>query len=110
METKKPINGATDIRKSISSLRKLLADDPKRETHKIRFKRYGRKFIITNNNNDLTAKLEQSFNSFMGKLEIQNDNKKLRGICFLDKQSDAFSIGYQKEGECVLHQIKGKLG
>jgi hypothetical protein len=88
----------------------LLADDPKRETHKIRFKRYGRKYTITNNNNDLTAKLEQSFNSFMSKLDIKNDSKKLRGICFLDKGTDAFSIGYQKEGECVLHQIKGKLG
>lgn len=99
-----------DIRKSIGSLRKLLADDPKRMTHKIRFKRYGAKYIITNKDNDLSAKLEKSFNSFMGKLNIQDEKKKARGICFLDKKSDAFNIGYQKEGEFVLHQIKGKLG
>jgi superoxide dismutase len=99
-----------DIKRSIGSLRKLLADDPKRMTHKIKFKRYGAKYIITNKDNDLSTKLEKSFNSFMGKLNIQDDQKKTRGICFLDKKSDAFNIGYQKEGEFVLHQIKGKLG
>jgi hypothetical protein len=46
----------------------------------------------------------------MGKLNIQDDQKKVRGICFLDKKSDNFNIGYQREGEFVLHQIKGKLG
>lgn len=99
-----------DIKKSIGSLRKLLADDPKRMTHKIRFKRYGSKYIITNKETDLSEKLEKSFNSFMGKLDIQDNNKKTRGICFLDKKSDDFNIGYQREGEFVLHQIKGKLG
>lgn len=99
-----------DIKRSIGSLRKLLADDPKRMTHKIRFKRYGAKYIISNNDNDLSTKLEKSFNSFMGKLNIQSDNKKVKGICFLDKKSDNFNIGYQRDGESVLHQIKGKLG
>lgn len=102
--------GLVDIKKSISNLRKLLADDPKRMTHKIKFKRYGAKYIITNKDNDLSTKLEKSFNSFMGKLNIQNDDKKVKGICFLDNNSDAFNIGYQKEGEFVLHQIKGRLG
>jgi len=99
-----------DIKRSIGSLRKLLADDPKRMTHKIRFKRYGAKYIINNNDNDLSTKLEKSFNSFMGKLNIQSDDKKVKGICFLDKKSDNFNIGYQRDGESVLHQIKGKLG
>jgi len=99
-----------DIKRSIGSLRKLLADDPKRMTHKIRFKRYGAKYIISNNDNDLSTKLEKSFNSFMGKLNIQSDDKKVKGICFLDKKSDNFNIGYQRDGESVLHQIKGKLG
>ena len=104
---KKQIENPIDIKKSISSLRKLLADDPKRNTHKIRFRRYGSKYVITNKDTDLSTKLEKSFNSFMGKLNIQKDEKKMRGICFLDKKSDAFNIGYQKEGEFVLHQIKG---
>lgn len=99
-----------DIKRSIGSLRKLLADDPKRITHKIKFKRYGAKFIITNKETDISTKLEKSFNSFMGKLNIQDEKKKTRGICFLDKKSDTFNIGYQNEGESVLHQIKGKLG
>ena len=107
---KKQIENPIDIKKSISSLRKLLADDPKRNTHKIRFRRYGSKYVITNKDTDLSTKLEKSFNTFMGKLNIQKDEKKMRGICFLDKKSDAFNIGYQKEGEFVLHQIKGKLG
>ncbi len=98
------------IKRSIGSLRKLLADDPKRMTHRIKFKRYGAKYIISNNNNDISAKLEKSFNSFMGNLNIQNDQKKVKGICFLDSKSDTFNIGYQNEGESVLHQIKGKLG
>jgi hypothetical protein len=107
---KKENENLVDIKKSIGSLRKLLVDDPKRMTHKIRFKRYGTKYIITNKDNDLSTKLDKSFNSFMGKLNIQDENKKARGICFLDKKSDTFNIGYQKEGEFVLHQIKGKLG
>ena len=102
--------GLMDIKRSIGSLRKLLADDPKRITHKIRFKRYGAKYVISNNDHDLSTKLEKSFNSFMGKLNIQDDQKKVRGICFLDKKSDNFNIGYQRDGESVLHQIKGKLG
>ena len=99
-----------DIKRSIGSLRKLLADDPKRMTHKIKFKRYGSKYIISNNNNDLSTKLEKSFNSFMGKLNIQDGQRKVKGICFLDKNSDNFNIGYQRDGESVLHHIKGKLG
>lgn len=110
MATKKTIDNAVDIKRSISSLRKLLADDPKRHSHKIRFKKYGSKYIITDNNNDLATKLEKSFNTFMGKLNVNSEGKKMRGICFLDKKSDDFNIGYQKEGEFVLHQIKGKLG
>ena len=108
--TTKNTNDLPVIKRSLGGLKKLLAEDLKSERHKIRFKRYGSKYVITNSNSDLTSKLEKSFNSFMGKLSVHSDGKKLRGICFIDKNSDDFSVGYQKEGEFVLHQIKGKLG
>ncbi len=108
--TRKNTNDLPVIKRSLGGLKKLLAEDLKSERHKIRFKRYGSKYVITNSNSDLTSKLERSFNSFMGKLSVHSDGKKLRGICFIDKNSDDFSVGYQKEGEFVLHQIKGKLG
>ena len=108
--TTKNTNDLPVIKRSLGGLKKLLAEDLKSERHKIRFKRYGSKYVITNSNSDLTSKLESSFNSFMGKLSVHSDGKKLRGICFIDKNSDDFSVGYQKEGEFVLHQIKGKLG
>ena len=108
--TTKNTNDLPIIKRSLGGLKKLLAEDLKSERHKIRFKRYGSKYVITNSNSDLTSKLERSFNSFMGKLSVHSDGKKLRGICFIDKNSDDFSVGYQKEGEFVLHQIKGKLG
>ena len=108
--TTKNTNDLPVIKRSLGGLKKLLAEDLKSERHKIRFKRYGRKYVITNSDSDLTSKLEKSFNSFMGKLSVHSDGKKLRGICFIDKNSDDFSVGYQKEGEFVLHQIKGKLG
>jgi hypothetical protein len=108
--TTKNTNDLPVIKRSLGGLKKLLAEDLKSERHKIRFKRYGSKYVITNSNSDLTSKLERSFNSFMGKLSVHSDGKKLRGICFIDKNSDDFSVGYQKEGEFVLHQIKGKLG
>jgi hypothetical protein len=108
--TRKNTNDLPVIKRSLGGLKKLLAEDLKSERHKIRFKRYGSKYVITNSNSDLTSKLERSFNSFMGKLSVHSDGKKLRGICFVDKNSDDFSVGYQKEGEFVLHQIKGKLG
>ena len=108
--TTKNTNDLPVIKRSLGCLKKLLAEDLKSERHKIRFKRYGSKYVITNSNSDLTSKLERSFNSFMGKLSVHSDGKKLRGICFIDKNSDDFSVGYQKEGEFVLHQIKGKLG
>jgi hypothetical protein len=108
--TSKKTNDLPTIKKSLGGLKKLLAEDLKSERHKIRFKRFGRKYVITNNDNDLSDKLEKSFNSFMGKLSVNADGKKLRGICFIDKRSDDFSVGYQREGEYVLHQIKGRLG
>lgn len=108
--TTRNTNNLPVIKKSLGSLKKLLAEDLKTERHKIRFKKYGQKYIITNNDDDLASKLEKSFNSFMGKLSVHSDGKKLRGICFIDRNSDAFSVGYQKEGDFVLHQIKGKLG
>ena len=108
--TTKKTNDLPTIKKSLGGLKKLLAEDLKSERHKIRFKRFGTKYVITNNDNDLSDKLEKSFNSFMGKLSVNTDGKKLRGICFIDKKSDDFSVGYQREGEYVLHQIKGRLG
>lgn len=110
MATKHTLENPTSIKRSIGTLRKLLADDPKRDLHKIRFKKYGSKYVITNKDTDLTTKLEKSFNSFMDKLDVKSNGKKIRGIFFLDKQKDDFNVGYQKEGEFVLHQIKGKLG
>jgi hypothetical protein len=108
--TTKNTNNLPIVKKSLGGLKKLLAEDLKSERHKIRFKRYGSKYIITNKDSDLSSKLEKSFNSFMDKLSVNPDGKKLRGICFIDKNSDDFSVGYQREGEYVLHQIKGRLG
>ena len=108
--TTKNTNNLPIVKKSLGGLKKLLAEDLKSERHKIRFKRYGSKYIITNKDSDLSSKLEKSFNSFMDKLSVNPDGKKLRGICFIDKKSDDFSVGYQREGEYVLHQIKGRLG
>lgn len=102
-------DGNSEIKYSLSELRKTLADN-KSDKHKIRFKRYGKKYVITNDDNKIGEKLEESFNSFMNKLKVDANGKRLRGICFVDKKSDSFSIGYQKEGELVLHQIKGRLG
>ena len=83
--TTKNTNDLPVIKRSLGGLKKLLAEDLKSERHKIRFKRYGSKYVITNSNSDLTSKLERSFNSFMGKLSVHSDGKKLRGICFIDK-------------------------
>lgn len=101
--------GNSEIKYSLGELRKALAES-RTEKHKIRFKRYGRKYVITNDDNNIGDKLEKSFNSFMNNLKVDAKGKKLRGICFVDKNSDTFSVGYQKEGEFVLHQIKGRLG
>ena len=102
-------DGSSEIKYSLGELRKTLAGI-KTDRHKIRFKKYGRKYVITNDDNNIGEKLEKSFNSFMGKLKVDAQGKRLRGICFIDRKSDSFSLGYQKEGEYVLHQIKGKLG
>lgn len=102
-------DGNSEIKYSLSELRKTLAES-KSDRHKIRFKSYGRKYVITNDDNNMGDKLEKSFNSFMNKLKVDAKGKRLRGICFVDKKSDSFSVGYQKEGEFVLHQIRGRLG
>lgn len=109
MTTKKIVEGGQEIRRSVGSLRKLLSDDPNGKAQKIRFKRYGRRYVITNKDNDLQKKLEQSFNTFMNKLEVKKDGKELRGVCFLGN-TDEFNICYQIDHQTTLHQIKGKVG
>jgi hypothetical protein len=98
------------IKKNLCEMKRLLVDDQEKRTHKIRFKRAGRRYMIIDNGGSVKNCLEKSFNDFMSKLDVKEDGKKMRGLLFLDKQSDAFSIGYQREGEQVLHQIKGRLG
>lgn len=98
------------IKKNLCEMKRLLVDDQDKRTHKIRFKRAGRRYMIIDDGSSVKNCLEKSFNNFMSKLDVKEDGKKMRGLLFLDKQSDAFSIGYQREGEQVLHQIKGRLG
>lgn len=98
------------IKKNLCEMKRLLVDNQESPTHKIRFKRAGRRYMIVNNDSSIKNNLEKSFNDFMSKLEIKEDGKKMRGLLFLNKKSDAFSIGYQREGEQVLHQVKGRLG
>lgn len=98
------------IKKNLCEMKRLLVDSRESATHKIRFRRTGRSYMIVDTNVSIKDHLEKSFNDFMTKLEIKEDGKKMRGLLFLDKKSDAFSIGYQREGEQVLHQVKGRLG
>jgi hypothetical protein len=105
--TRKKQTGAPDVTKTIGELKGFLVNDPE-GLHKITFKSYGRRFVITNNDNDLRGKLEKSFNGFMKALNICTTSKKIKGLCFIDKQSNAFKMAYMKEGEQVLHQIVRK--
>lgn len=98
---------APDVTKTIGELKDLLVNGPE-GLHKISFKSYGRKFVITNNDNDFKGKLEKSFNGFMKALDIRTTSKKIKGLCFIDKRSNAFKMAYMKEGESVLHQIVRK--
>lgn len=98
------------IKKNLCEMKRLLVDDQEKQTHKIRFKRTGRRYMIVESDGSIKESLEKSFNNFMSKLDVKEDGKKMRGLLFIDKASDKFSIGYQKEGEQVLHQIKGRLG
>lgn len=107
MTTKKTLIGSSDIKRSVGDLRKLLSDSPSM-TNKIRFKRYGKHYTITNDNSELHQKLEDSFNSFMGKLEVEK-GRNVRGVCFLGDLAEEFNICYQKNHEATLHQIRGRL-
>jgi hypothetical protein len=109
MITKKTTEANDGIKISINRLRRLLVND-KETAYKIRFKRYGRKYVITNTSAGLDQKLEDSFNTFMNKLEVKKDGDTLRGIMFLGRNTEDFNICYQKDHEGTLHQIKGKLG
>jgi hypothetical protein len=106
MTTKKQTS-TPDVSKTIGELKSLLVNDPN-GLHRISFKSYGRKFVITNTDNDFRSKLEKSFNGFMKALNICTTSKKIKGLCFIDKQSNAFKMAYMKEGEQVLHQIVRK--
>lgn len=108
MKTQKRIEATKDIKVSVGDLRRLLSNRPE-VRDKIRFKRYGKRYVVTNNNNNIAQQLENSFNSFMNKLEVKPDGE-LRGVCFLDKTTDEFKICYQKDHDTTLHQIRGMLG
>lgn len=101
---------APSIRKNLCELKSLLVEDNGRAIHRIRFRRKGNTYQVQANDDRLRSKLEESFNNFMSKLDVKEDGSKIKGLLFIDKETDAFSLGYQKEGEPVLHQIKGRLG
>ena len=106
MATKK-VETIPSIRKNLSEMKSLLVEDNGRHLHRIRFRRRGNTYQVQDH---LKTRLEESFNKFMSKLDIKEDGSKIKGLLFIDKETDAFSLGYQKEGEPVLHQIKGRLG
>lgn len=98
------------IRKNLSEMKGLLVNDNRRANHKIRFRKNGDNYTILSQEDKLRSKLEKSFNSFMNELDVKKTGKKVRGLLFIDKNSETFSLGYQNEGEPVLHQIKGRVG
>lgn len=109
MTTKKIVEGSGDIKKSVGDLRNLLSGCSGIST-RIRFKRYGKKYIITNKNADISQMLKDSFDSFIHKLDMKEDGK-TAGVCFLgDTNKGEFNICYQTGKDKIIRQIKGKLG
>jgi hypothetical protein len=106
--THKKQPSSPDMLKTISELKSTLVSDPDSPLHKVSFKSYGRRFVITNKDKDLSGKLEKSFNGLLKFLDVLPGNKKIKGLCFLDKKTDAFKVAYMKEGEQILHQIVRK--
>jgi hypothetical protein len=106
--TQKRQPSSSDMSRTIGELKSALIDDPNSPLHKVSFKSYGRRFVITNKDKNLDGKLEKSFNGLMKFLDVIPRSKKIKGLCFLDKQTDSFKLAYMKEGEQVLHQIVRK--
>jgi hypothetical protein len=106
--TQKRQPSSPDMSRTIGELKSALIDDPNSPLHKVSFKSYGRRFVITNKDKNLDGKLEKSFNGLMKFLDVIPRSKKIKGLCFLDKQTDSFKLAYMKEGEQVLHQIVRK--
>jgi hypothetical protein len=106
--TQKRQPSSPDMSRTIGELKSALINDPNSPLHKVSFKSYGRRFVITNKDKNLDGKLEKSFNGLMKFLDVIPGSKKIKGLCFLDKQTDAFKLAYMKEGEQVLHQIVRK--
>lgn len=105
---KKENNSSPDVVKTISELKRVLVNDPQSPLHRVSFKSYGKRFVITNKNYTVKDKLEKSFNELMKVLRITPDSKRLKGLCFIDKDTDAFKMAYMREGEQVLHQVVRK--
>ena len=94
-----------DMCETIGDLKSALINSPESPLHKVSFKSYGRRFVITNKEKDISGKLEKTFNGFLKSLKVTTGDKKIKGLCFLDKKTDAFKLAYMMEGEQVLHQI-----
>jgi hypothetical protein len=102
---KKEQTVSPDVSKTISELKRALVNDPESPLYRVSFKSYGRKFVITNRSHTIKDKLEKSFNHFMKALCITPGQKRIKGLCFLDRDTTAFKMAYMKEGEQVLHQV-----
>lgn len=102
---KKEQTVSPDVTKTISELKRALINEDESPLYRVSFKSYGRKFVITNKSHTLKDKLEKSFNHFMKALCITPGQKRIKGLCFLDKDTPGFKMAYMKEGEQVLHQV-----
>lgn len=106
--TQKRQPSSPDMSRTIGELKSALTNDPASPLHKVSFKSYGRRFVITNKDKNLDSKLEKSFNGLMKFLGVLPGEEKIKGLCFLDKKTEAFKLAYMEEGEQVLHQIVRK--
>lgn len=106
--TQKNDTSNSELSRTICDLKSALGSNPKSPLHKVSFKSYGRRFVITNKDQDVVSKIEKTFNQFLKTLKVNTGDKKIKGLCFLDKKSDAFKLAYIKEGEPILRQIVRK--
>ena len=81
--------------------------------YSIRFSRIGKKYKIEGApvppTDTIGEKLEESFNTFMGKLKVNYDNVKVEGSITIGTQIDTFLIGYNnyKKDTVETHCIDG---
>jgi len=114
----------TTIKKSLGTMRECLDNsivkDSNKTAYRLKFSRIGTSYQIDNapipSSDKIGKKLESSFNDFMQKLKVNYDGIKVEGLCFIDKNQDAFIIGYQnykRKGSKIVsnvHKIKGLMG